>query len=69
MNTSKLTAWKDFKAEVTTITRTQANIGPVAMDLDAFTKGKVKGAKNAWDKGGKSKGKNDEGKGKRACYT
>eukprot|EP00971_Amphidinium_carterae_P272199 5402319-Amphidinium_carterae.1 len=28
MNTSKLTAWKDFKAEVTTIKRTQANIGP-----------------------------------------
>eukprot|EP00971_Amphidinium_carterae_P028244 556072-Amphidinium_carterae.1 len=26
MNTSKLTAWKDFKAEVTTIKRTQTNI-------------------------------------------
>eukprot|EP00971_Amphidinium_carterae_P275445 5465338-Amphidinium_carterae.1 len=69
MNTSKLTAWKDFKAEVTTIKRTQANIGPVAMDLDAFTKGKAKGAKNAWEKG-KGKGKNDKGKSKpRACYN
>eukprot|EP00971_Amphidinium_carterae_P213788 4242781-Amphidinium_carterae.1 len=28
MNTSKLTAWKNFKAEVSTIKRTQANIGP-----------------------------------------
>eukprot|EP00971_Amphidinium_carterae_P163473 3241537-Amphidinium_carterae.1 len=65
MNTSKLTAWKDFKTEVTTIKRTQANIGPVAMDLNAFTKGKAKGAKNAWDIGGKSKGKDGKGKGKR----
>eukprot|EP00971_Amphidinium_carterae_P192452 3818833-Amphidinium_carterae.1 len=38
------------------------------MDLDAFTKGKAKGAKNAWEKG-KGKGKNDKGKGKRACYN
>eukprot|EP00971_Amphidinium_carterae_P102238 2024295-Amphidinium_carterae.1 len=42
MNTLKLTAWKDFKAEVSTIKRTQANIGPVPMDLDAFSKGKAK---------------------------
>eukprot|EP00971_Amphidinium_carterae_P348819 6490687-Amphidinium_carterae.1 len=48
MSTSKLTAWKDFKAE--TIKRTQANIGPLPMDLDAFSKGKAKGAKNAWEK-------------------
>eukprot|EP00971_Amphidinium_carterae_P026799 528813-Amphidinium_carterae.1 len=68
MNTSKLTAWKDFKAEVTTIKRTQVNIGPVTMDLDAFTKGKAKGAKNAWEIG-KGKGKDSKGKGKRACYT
>eukprot|EP00971_Amphidinium_carterae_P096852 1917207-Amphidinium_carterae.1 len=64
MNTSKRTAWKDFKAEVTTVKRTQANIGPVAMDLDAFTKGKAKGAKNAWEKG-KGKGKENKGKGKK----
>eukprot|EP00971_Amphidinium_carterae_P258235 5125900-Amphidinium_carterae.1 len=69
MNTSKLTAWKDFKAEVSTIKRTQANIGPVPMDLDAFSKGKAKGAKNAWEKG-KGKGKDSKGKGKKgACYT
>eukprot|EP00971_Amphidinium_carterae_P250982 4982258-Amphidinium_carterae.1 len=68
MSSSKLTAWKDFKAEVTTIKHTQANIGPVAMELDAFTKGKAKGAKNAWERGGKSKGKDSKGKGKRACY-
>eukprot|EP00971_Amphidinium_carterae_P297290 5906061-Amphidinium_carterae.1 len=36
MNASKLTAWKDFKAEVNTIKRTQANIGPLPMDLDAY---------------------------------
>eukprot|EP00971_Amphidinium_carterae_P012579 247496-Amphidinium_carterae.1 len=42
MNTSKLTAWKDFTAEVNTIKRTQANIGPLPMDLDAFSKGKAK---------------------------
>eukprot|EP00971_Amphidinium_carterae_P304933 6059623-Amphidinium_carterae.1 len=42
MNASRLTAWKDFKAEVSTIKRTQANIGPVPMDLDAFSKGKAK---------------------------
>eukprot|EP00971_Amphidinium_carterae_P271567 5388264-Amphidinium_carterae.1 len=47
---SKLTAWKDFKAEVNTIKRTQANIGLLPMDLDAFSKGKAKGAKNAWEK-------------------
>eukprot|EP00971_Amphidinium_carterae_P263827 5234352-Amphidinium_carterae.1 len=51
MNSSKLTAWKDFKAEVNTIKRTQANIGPLPMDLDAFSKGNAKGAKNAWEKG------------------
>eukprot|EP00971_Amphidinium_carterae_P280495 5568084-Amphidinium_carterae.1 len=28
MSMSKLTAWKDFKAEVSTIKRAQANIGP-----------------------------------------
>eukprot|EP00971_Amphidinium_carterae_P183368 3639504-Amphidinium_carterae.1 len=39
------------------------------MDLDAFTKGKAKGTKNAWDKGGKSKGKDGKGKTKRACYN
>eukprot|EP00971_Amphidinium_carterae_P042245 830058-Amphidinium_carterae.1 len=69
MNTSKLTAWKDFKAEVSTIKQTQANIGPVPMDLDAFSKGKAKGAKNAWEKG-KGKGKDSKGKGKKgACYN
>eukprot|EP00971_Amphidinium_carterae_P135240 2680231-Amphidinium_carterae.1 len=69
MNTSKLTAWKDFKAEVNTIKRTQANIGPVSMDLDAFSKGKAKGAKNAWEKG-KGKGKENKGKSKKgACYN
>eukprot|EP00971_Amphidinium_carterae_P246495 4895869-Amphidinium_carterae.1 len=46
MNASKLTVWKDFKAEVNTIKRTQANIVPLPMDLDVFTKGKNKGAKN-----------------------
>eukprot|EP00971_Amphidinium_carterae_P300511 5970833-Amphidinium_carterae.1 len=53
----------------TAIKRTQANIGPLPMDLDAFTKGKNKGAKNAWEKG-KGKGGNDtKGKGKKgACY-
>eukprot|EP00971_Amphidinium_carterae_P234835 4659861-Amphidinium_carterae.1 len=35
------------------------------MDLDAFTKGKAKGAKSTWD----SKGKDGKGKGKRACYN
>eukprot|EP00971_Amphidinium_carterae_P100461 1986998-Amphidinium_carterae.1 len=39
------------------------------MDLDAFTKGKAKGAKNAWDKGGKSKGKEGKGKDKKVCYA
>eukprot|EP00971_Amphidinium_carterae_P069273 1370867-Amphidinium_carterae.1 len=39
------------------------------MDLDAFTKGKTKGAKNAWDKGGKNKGKDGKGKDKRVCYA
>eukprot|EP00971_Amphidinium_carterae_P277797 5513837-Amphidinium_carterae.1 len=69
MNTSKLTAWKDFKAEVSTIKRTQANIGPVRMDLDDFSKGKAKGATSAWEKG-KGKGKDSKGKGKpRACYN
>eukprot|EP00971_Amphidinium_carterae_P224868 4460996-Amphidinium_carterae.1 len=69
MNAARLTAWKDFKAEVSTIKRTQANIGPVPMDLDAFTKGKAKGAKNAWEKG-KGKGKENKGKGKKgACYN
>eukprot|EP00971_Amphidinium_carterae_P200872 3986184-Amphidinium_carterae.1 len=40
------------------------------MDLDAFSKGKAKGAKNAWEKG-KGKGGNDtKGKGKKgACYV
>eukprot|EP00971_Amphidinium_carterae_P218839 4343748-Amphidinium_carterae.1 len=42
MNASKLTAWKDFKTEVSTIKRTQANIGLVSMDLDAFSKCKAK---------------------------
>eukprot|EP00971_Amphidinium_carterae_P027566 543129-Amphidinium_carterae.1 len=37
------------------------------MDLDAFSKGKAKGAKNAWEKG---KGKENKGKGKKgACYN
>eukprot|EP00971_Amphidinium_carterae_P298875 5937653-Amphidinium_carterae.1 len=76
MNAARLTAWKDFKAEVSTVKRTQANIGPVPMDLDAFTKGKAKGAKNTWEKGkakgakntwekGKGKGKENKGKGKK----
>eukprot|EP00971_Amphidinium_carterae_P279073 5539982-Amphidinium_carterae.1 len=64
MNASKLTAWKDFKAQVT-IKRTQANIGPLPMDIDAFTKGKEKGAKNAWDKGKGKGGKDTKGKGKK----
>eukprot|EP00971_Amphidinium_carterae_P101398 2007014-Amphidinium_carterae.1 len=69
MNTSKLTARKDFKAEVTTIKRTQANIGLLSMDLDAFSKGKAKGAKNAREKG-KGKGQDNKGKGKKgACYN
>eukprot|EP00971_Amphidinium_carterae_P193822 3845790-Amphidinium_carterae.1 len=77
MNASKLTVWKNFKAEVNTIKSTQANIGPLPMDLDAFSKGKSKGA---WEKGkgkgrkrrqsmqaqcpkGKGKGKGGKGKG------
>eukprot|EP00971_Amphidinium_carterae_P050193 989009-Amphidinium_carterae.1 len=68
MNASKLTVWKYFKAEVNTIKRTQANIGP--MDLDAFTNGKNKGAKNAWDKGKGKGGKDAKGKGKKgACFV
>eukprot|EP00971_Amphidinium_carterae_P284145 5641526-Amphidinium_carterae.1 len=61
MHTSKLTAWKDFKAEVSTIKRTQANIGPVPMDLNAFSKSKAKGAKNAWEKGKKGQKKREQG--------
>eukprot|EP00971_Amphidinium_carterae_P011144 219653-Amphidinium_carterae.1 len=70
MNSSKLAAWKDFKAEVSTIKRTQANIGPLPMDLDAFTEGKNKGAKNTWEKGKGKGGKDTKGKGKKgACYV
>eukprot|EP00971_Amphidinium_carterae_P059975 1186685-Amphidinium_carterae.1 len=65
MNASKLTVWKDFKAEVNTIKRTQANIGTLPMDLDAFTKGKNKGA---WDRGKGKGGKDTKGKGKRNCF-
>eukprot|EP00971_Amphidinium_carterae_P316021 6281621-Amphidinium_carterae.1 len=69
MNAARLTAWEDFKAEVSAIKRTQANIGPVPMDLVAFSKGKAKGAKNAWEKV-KGKGKENKGKGKKgACYN
>eukprot|EP00971_Amphidinium_carterae_P137542 2725810-Amphidinium_carterae.1 len=66
-NASKLTVWKDFQAEVNTIKRTQANIGALPMDLDAFSKGRSKGA---WEKGkGKGKdGKDAKGKGKRSCF-
>eukprot|EP00971_Amphidinium_carterae_P313549 6231604-Amphidinium_carterae.1 len=62
MNSSKLIAWKDFKAEVNTIKRTQTNFGPLPMDLDAFPKGKAKGAKNAWEKGKGKGGKDTKGK-------
>eukprot|EP00971_Amphidinium_carterae_P230741 4579131-Amphidinium_carterae.1 len=34
MSDSKLTVWKDFKAEVNIIKRTQANIGPLPMGCD-----------------------------------
>eukprot|EP00971_Amphidinium_carterae_P075494 1491621-Amphidinium_carterae.1 len=72
MNTSKLTAWKDLTQSRSEHDKrappqkkgTQANIGPVPMDLDAFSKGKAKGAKNAWEKG-KGKGKENKGKGKK----
>eukprot|EP00971_Amphidinium_carterae_P176508 3499516-Amphidinium_carterae.2 len=64
MNASKLTVWKDFKAEVNTIKRTQANISPLPMDLGAFLKGKNKGA---WEKGKRKGGKDAKGKGKKGC--
>eukprot|EP00971_Amphidinium_carterae_P036721 721629-Amphidinium_carterae.1 len=63
MNTSNLTASKDFKAEVSTIKRTQANIGPVPMGLDAFSKGKAKGAKSACMGEGKRPRKGEQRKG------
>eukprot|EP00971_Amphidinium_carterae_P064044 1267711-Amphidinium_carterae.1 len=40
------------------------------MDLDAFTKGKNKGAKNAWEKAKGKGGKDTKGKGKMgACHV
>eukprot|EP00971_Amphidinium_carterae_P053610 1056062-Amphidinium_carterae.1 len=71
MNTSKLTTWKDFKAEVNTIKRTQSNIGPLPMDLDAFSKGMQK-RRVRRTLGRKARGKeaDTKGKGKKgACYV